>query len=187
MTDYQLYSDSQLVPLIKQGNTNAYTEIYDRYFGLMLSFALKKLGDEELAKDCVQELFVKLWEQRSRFSINENFSAYLYVTMRNRIFSYFQHQKVEDKYVDFLKNYEFASCSTEADYEVREKQLADYIELQIQALPKKMRRMFEMSRKEYLSHREIAIVLQTSENNVKTQIMNAKRILKKKLRTILLP
>ncbi|MNW97859.1 RNA polymerase sigma factor [compost metagenome] len=75
------------------------------------------------------------------------------------------------------------SKAEDADHRIRERQLADYIETQIQSLPKKMRLIFEMSRKEHLSHKEIATVLETSENNVSTQIMNAIRILKVKLGT----
>lgn len=51
MSDYQRYSDSQLVSLIKLGNSEAYSEIYDRYFQLMFVFAFKKLRDDELARD----------------------------------------------------------------------------------------------------------------------------------------
>lgn len=183
MSDYQHYSDNQLVYLIKQGNLDAYTKIYHRYFQLMFVFAYKKLRDEELAKDMVQELFIKLWERRESLNTTSNFTAYLYVALRNKILDYYSHQQVRNRYANFLEKYMLNSKAEDADHRIRERQLADYIETQIQTLPPKMRLIFEMSRKEHLSHKEIATVLETSENNVSTQIMNAIRILKVKLGT----
>ncbi|MFN0257720.1 RNA polymerase sigma factor [Pedobacter ureilyticus] len=177
--------DIELLSLLQKENQAAYTEIFNRYFQLMFVFAYKKLRDEEIAKDLVQELFVKLWERRAVISVKGNLTPYLYTAMRNMILDYFAPQKVENRYVVFLTGYMANGRSMDSDALIREKQLKEYIEKQIQALPAKMRRIFEMSRKGHLSHREIAIALETSENNVSTQIMNAIRILKTKLSMIL--
>lgn len=186
MGNYQNDSDNVLVSLLREGKQGAYTEIFNRYFQLLFVFAYKKLRDEDLAKDLVQEVFLKLWENRDKQLPDVvNLPAYLHVALRNKIISIFVHQNVKNKYVDFLSNYMVNSRSVDSDSLIREKQLSEYIEKQIQALPKKMRRIFEMSRKGHLSHREIATALETSENNVSTQIMNAIRILKTKLSMIL--
>ena len=73
------------------------------------------------------------------------------------------------------------ASSADTDHLIREKQLKAYIEKEIQALPPKMRAIFEMSRKEHLSYKEIAAITNTSENNVSTQVNNALRILRAKL------
>jgi len=185
MPVYQNLSDNELIAFLREGDAAAYTEVYDRYFQLMFVFAYKKLRDEELAKDFVQELFVRLWERRAGLDKVINFRSYLYVSMRNSLLNHFKHQKVGDAYRNFLTGYELDRGIAGADFRIREIQLADYIELQIQCLPKKMRHIFELSRKSHLSHREIALKLNTSENNVTTQIANALRILKAKLIRIL--
>lgn len=186
MRIYNNISDNELVAFLREGDAAAYTEIYDRYFQLMFVFAYKKLRDEELAKDFVQELFVKLWERREAVSEENNFRAYLYVALRNRILDYFSHQNVEAKYIDFLSSYYSDISFQNADFKIREKQLADYIEKQIKTLPPKMQLIFKMSRKQFLSHKEIASELKTTENNVTTQITSALRILKTKLNRIVI-
>lgn len=186
MPKYQNLSDNELITFLREGDAAAYTEIYDRYFQLMFVFAYKKLRDEELAKDFTQELFVRLWERRSEVNITGKFSVYFYSSMRYKLLDHFAHLNVRNKYVEFLSDFIMHSKSEDADYRIRERQLSDYIERQIAALPPKMRRIFEMSRKEYLSHKEIADRLETSENNVSTQIMNSLRILKGKLKIIFL-
>jgi len=143
MTNYN--EDTNLINHLKKGSIGAYTKLYNKYFQLLFVFAYKKIRDEELAKDMVQELFIRLWERRENISETKNFSAYLYVAIRNTVFDYFTHQKVANKYIEFLGNYLPNSRIVEADYKIREKQLAEYIERQIQTLPVKMRRIFELN------------------------------------------
>jgi RNA polymerase sigma-70 factor (family 1) len=179
MDELKTSSDNKLLIQLKSGNHLAYTEIYDRYYYLIFIFAYKKLRDEELTKDFVQDLFIKLWDKRDTLSENGKLSSYLYISIRSRIFDYFAHQKVQHKYLDFLKNYQI-SAYEKTDHLIREKDLNHYIEKEIQALPKKMRQIFELSRKEHLTHREIAQRLDTSEHNVSKQIANALRIFRTK-------
>lgn len=80
-----------------------------------------------------------------------------------------------------LTDYLSRNASSPTDHRVRENELKAYIGKEIQALPPKMRQIFEMSRNEYLTHKKIAKSLNTSENNVMTQISNALRILRTKL------
>ncbi|WP_097132290.1 RNA polymerase sigma factor [Pedobacter xixiisoli] len=186
MPVYQNLSDNELIAFLREGDAAAYTEIYDRYFQLMFVFAYKKLRDEELAKDFVQEQFTGIWHRRESLSVEGNFSSFMFTSMRNRMLDYFAHQKVRNRYVDFLASYSLQS-SKSTDFLIREKQMSDYIERQIVTLPSKMRHIFELSRKQHLSHKEIAAVLETSEHNVSKQITNALRILKVKLgRSIIL-
>lgn len=184
MEDYNFHIDSNLIIQLKSGSHSAYTKIYDRYFHLMFVFAYKKLRNEELAKDFTQELFTTLWNKKESLNENGKLSSYLYISLRSRILDYFQHQKVETKYIDFLSNY--STTTTEAtDHLIRERELTEYIDKQIQALPKKMRKIFELSRKGNLTHKQIAEQLETSEHNVSKQIGNALKIFKTKFGTIL--
>lgn len=173
-------SDKELIIFLKEGSQQAYTEIFSRYYRLMFIFAYKKFRDEELAKDFVQELFSRLWEKRETLYPEGNLAQYLYISLRSRIFGYFAHQKVASKYIDFLAGFTEATAE-QADHLVREKQLSNYIDRQIAGLPKKMREVFELSRKEYLSHGEIAKKLGTTESNVSHHIINALKILRTKL------
>ncbi|AYL99291.1 RNA polymerase sigma-70 factor [Mucilaginibacter celer] len=181
MAVYSHTPDAELLQLLKQSDHSAYTEIYHRYFHLMYVHAYKKLRNEAQAEDIVQELFATLWFKRDFIVINQNLSAYLYSAIRNRVFDLFAHEKVESKYLGSLQEYIFSGQSVPTDSRIREKQLQDHIDKEISALPPKMRRIFEMSRKEGLNHKEIAKELSTSENNVATQVTSALRILRTKL------
>lgn len=71
------------------------------------------------------------------------------------------------------------------DEQVIERDFAKLIEAGIQSLPPKMRRIFELSRKEFKTHQEISEELQISSLTVKRQVSNAISILKNKLQSFL--
>jgi len=185
MTTYKSFSDNELACLIKDNDHAAYTEIYHRYFYLIFTHAYKKLRDEEQAKDIVQDVFAGLWFKRENIAQNSNLAGYLYIAVRNKIFDLFAHQQVQTKYIDSLGEFISVHNETSPDYRIREADLRNYIEKEIQALPSKMRLVFEMSRKSDMSYNEIAEKLNVSENNVSKQINNALRILKTKLGIII--
>jgi len=181
MAGYSTLSDNELIQLLKESDHAAYTEIYHRYFYLLYVHAYKKLQDENQAKDVLQDVFATLWFKRASDFQSGNLAGYLYTAVRNRIFNLFAHEQVKSKYIDSLGDYLNTNPNIPTDHRVRENQLKAYIEKEIQALPPKMKRIFEMSRNEYLSHKEIAEKLGTSENNVATQITSALRILRTKI------
>lgn len=181
MGTYSNLSDDKLIQLLTESDHAAYTEIYHRYFYLLYFHAYKKLRDEEQAKDVVQDVFANLWFKRDSDLQMSNLGGYLYTAVRNRIFDLFAREKVKSNYIDSLGDYLSTHTNPPTDHLIRENQLKAYIEKEIQALPPKMRRIFEMSRKEEMSHREIAVKLGTSENNVSTQITNALRVLRTKI------
>lgn len=185
MSDFKTLSDNELITLLRDGKETAYTQIYDRYYYLMFVFAYKKIRDKEQAKDFVQELFIRLWDKRESIRETGNLAQYLYISLRSIMFNFFEHEKVHHKYLDFLKDYVNQNGPEDTDHLIREKQLTAYIERQIQLLPKKMKIIFELSRKGNLTNREIANELSTTESNVSHQISNALKILRKKLNIVI--
>lgn len=177
-------SDSELLDSLSVGDEKAFTEIYNRYFGLLYVHAYKILGNEDEAKDLVQDLFSSMWTRRQSIDLTGSLSSYLYSSIRNKVFDILQHRKVESKYIDSLKVFDSKGYVI-TDHRIREKELNAQIEKEIAALPAKMRIIFEMSRKSYYTHREIAHELNLSEHTVKTQVKNALRILRVKLGTLL--
>lgn len=177
---YKNLNDQELAILLKKGNEAAFYEIYERYKGILHMHAYKKLADFEEAKDLVQELFSALWDKRNDLPETVNFSGYLYSSVRNRIFNIYAHKKVAAGYITSFQNFT-AEASYMTDERVRENELAKQIEAEIMALPEKMRAVFLLSRKEHLSHKEIAERLDISESTVKNHIKKALKTLRLRL------
>lgn len=180
MTSYRVLSDNELAELLQQGDRTAFTEIYTRYKYLLYTHAYHRLRDADEAEDLVHDLFAVLWNNRDAFTLRTHLSGYLYTAVRNRIFKLLAHKNVESAYISsFTEAAEKAVNVT--DHLARENQFMSIIEREIAALPPKMREIFEMSRKQHLSHKEIAEQLSLSEQTVAKQVTNALKILRTKL------
>lgn len=175
-------TDSELVSLLKEGDKEAYAEIYNRFKGVLYIHAFRLLQDKEEAKDVVHEIFSRLWTKREQLNFTIGLSAYLYASVRNLIFDQIARKKVESEYLSslqaFIKEDDYIT-----DHLIREKELVAMIDREIAELPTKMREVFELSRKANLTHRQIAEQLDISEKTVKKQVNNALKTLRVKLGT----
>ncbi|SHF38228.1 RNA polymerase sigma factor [Pedobacter caeni] len=180
MAIYSQLTDAELSGLLKSDDRSAFTEIYDRYNSLLYIYAFKKLKDKEEAQDVVQETFIKLWNNRSGFQLSTSLAGYLYTAVRNRSFDLFAHHKISAVYINSLQSF-LNHNESATDHLIREKELTILIEKEISNLPPRMKEIFEMSRKEFMSHKEIADKLGLSEHTITTQIKRALRILRVKL------
>jgi RNA polymerase sigma-70 factor (ECF subfamily) len=168
------------------GDTIAFEEIYDRYWDTLYLHVLKMIGDEDESKDLLQDLFITLWQKSPDLKLNSSLSAYLLSSTRNRVFNLLEHGKIKKDYVTAITEFSVRSHYITDEY-VREKELRLAIETAIDHLPEKMREIFVLSRKEFLSHKEIAAKLGVSELTVRKQVNNAIKILKKRLHLAFIP
>ena len=182
MLPYSTYSDQELLALLKQGDQYAYTEIYHRYEEIVYVFTYKRIGDKEDARDIVHEVFLYLWEHHEQVVITKGILPFIFTAVKNRILNRIKHQKVSARYLDAFQSYlEFSEDS--ADHLLRHNELSALIETEIAALPRKMRQVFELSRKTEYSRKDIAAELDLSEETVKSHMHHALKILKSKLGT----
>ncbi|WAC10114.1 RNA polymerase sigma-70 factor [Dyadobacter pollutisoli] len=166
--------------MIATDDTQAFSEIYSRYKGVLYLHAFRMLGNEEEAKDVLQDLFTTIWTKRHDINHIASFSSYLYKALRNRIFDVMAHKKVEQKYIDSLARFmEEGECIT--DQQILEKELTQVIESEISLLPPRMREVFELSRNADLSYKQIAEELHISDKTVKKQVSSALHILRHKI------
>jgi RNA polymerase sigma-70 factor (family 1) len=180
MKRYQTYSDQELLDLLKEGDQAAFTEIYDRYKEILHRYAYRWLQDRESVKDVIQELFTLVWTKHEILIFNQNLSGYLYTAVRNGILRKISQDRRAADYTDSLQQYADRGESI-TDHRLREKQLREIIEKEIDALPEKMREVFKMSRDQHLSHAEIAERLGLSEHTVRTHVKRALKILRSNL------
>lgn len=181
MTDYTNLSDLELLILLKEGNELAFSGLYNRYKQALYFHANRSLRDHDEARDMVQEIFTAIWTKRETLVIPKSVDAYLYGSIRNRILNFIAHQKVVSKYTDSIDTFlEQGKSST--DEIVREKELNNILMREIALLPEKMRVVFELSRNQELSYKQIAEKLNISDQSAKKQVLRAIKILRLKIK-----
>ena len=181
---YRVYTDNELAELMFQGDGNAYAELYDRYFAVIYSFNRRMLRDDSQAEDLTQEIFMALYESATSTPIG-SIRSYLYQSARYALIDYARKQKSRDDYLTSLQDY-YNKGVWSTDDTVIERDLQQQIEREVDKLPSKMRAIFELSRKHYLSNKEIANNLNLSEGTVRQQIHNALVRLRSRLTCFLL-
>lgn len=183
MPDLTNISDTELIILLKESEHAAFTEIYKRYFNLLLVFVHSRLRDEDSAKDLVQELFLNIWVKRETMTIPDSLAAYLYTSVRNRMLRFIERNNAQNRHVQSLATF-FDREIVMTDHLVREKQLSNMIEKEVNALPKRMREVFIMSRKANMSYKEISRELDLDQNSVKIYAKHAIKKLRLRLRVV---
>lgn len=180
MADYRAYTAETLFDLLNRGDEAAFGELYERYWGRMYLHALKMLQDRDAAKDVVQEGFIHLWEIRGRLQVAGHVDAYLYKLVQHRVLNHIRNQRVRTGYTDLFGQY-LERHSNHTLETIQEKELLQAVQAIVQSLPDRMREIFELSRGEDLSHKEIADRLGIAPATVKRQVSNALNILKDRL------
>lgn len=137
-----------------------------------LSFRL--LNDTELAKDCVQESFVKLWENRSRLKKVNNIQAFAFSIIRNMSVDKLRKAK---RINEFAKN--TVIQVTESNYEFIESK--DLIKKVIQSLPHQQRLIIELRDIEEFSYEEIAETLDITVNNIRVNLSITRKKVKEEI------
>ncbi len=174
--------EKALLQQLRDGDGTAFTAIYNTYYGTLYLHAYNRLRNREIAQDIVHDLFTNLWSKKTQLTISEGLSSYLYTAVRNRIIDYVSRQESSSRYIQSLGKY-LEQNRDRPDLKVEAQELAALIEKEIAALSPQLRIVFELSRNEHLSHKEIAIKLNLSEQTVRGYIKNALRTLRVKFGT----
>ncbi|MDN3546912.1 RNA polymerase sigma factor [Mucilaginibacter aquaedulcis] len=169
-------SDLALLQQIKANDHAAFDVLFDRYWEKLYKAALARLGDDVIAQDIVQEIFIKVWQRREKLSINTSIENYLLGAVRFSVIGHFRSQQASDlRMRDALERINLLEDSIEA--------IADYIELE-KTLEEAENSMPEMLKKVYklrcdnLSIKAIAGELGLADQTVKNYIAEATRRLR---------
>lgn len=174
------YSDEYLLKLIQENNDeSAFTTLYDRYFRLLFNYTFSKVNDQFTAQEIVQELFVSIWQQRQRSSVNSG-RSYLFSSVKNLIISYYRKEFTRKYHYERWEIQREDSTSL-TDQQILTADLQVRYEEGLHLLPPKCKEVFILSRKGH-SNREIACQLDISEKTVEQHITKALRVLKEYLK-----
>jgi RNA polymerase sigma-70 factor, ECF subfamily len=164
----------------------AFEVFFKQHFLPLCAYCQFKFGlDLQMAKEMVHTGFIKLWDARHNLAPGVSPKSYLYRIITNNILDTIKHQKIRQRYVQFILQSVPEETGTNGFDNVDLKKLQADIDVAIAELPEQMRRIFEMSRFEGLKYSEIAGQLNISVKTVETQIGRALAKLREKLSSYL--
>ncbi|MBO9203707.1 MULTISPECIES: RNA polymerase sigma factor [Niastella] len=170
-------SDNDLLMRISEGDRHAFRELYQRYTPVLYPFIKSVCNNDALCEDIVQEVFIKLWDNRSNASNIKQVKPYLFKAAKNRFLNELRKQKNERTVIN-------NRLYNEIDPETPEQQLTfkEGMRLGNEALSRlspKRRLIVEMSTREELSLDEISSRVGSSKNVVKKLLYQGLAMMKK--------
>ncbi|GAB3649760.1 RNA polymerase sigma-70 factor [Echinicola sediminis] len=172
-------SDTQLLLRLKQEDHAAFQLIFDKYWKRLYRYAYSIYRDEAICEDCVQEIFISLWEKSKETDIL-HLENYLFKALKYKLSGQIKKLKFDNTHKDALK---LLSESVSADEQspLEYKELEQTLSSHIAQLPGKCHEVFVLSRINHKSNSEIAQELNISKRTVETHISNALKLLRTKM------
>jgi RNA polymerase sigma-70 factor len=173
-----LNEDQSYISGLRRRDSQVYEVVFKKYYPLLVVFVVRHIGDEDVAKDIVQDIFFKLFERGHSLPDNFQLKSWFYRVARNAAVDYLRHLQVEDKYKFLMA--EGMIHIPDIDEEIDEQVYAK-VNLAIESLPEQCRLIIKLNVLEGKKYQEIAEELGITINTIRTQVSRGY----KKLREIL--
>lgn len=76
---------SQLLSLLVSGDVKAFSRLYDLHVNMLFNYGCRLTTDKELLKDCIHDVFIKIFSKREDLSEIANFKSYLFISLKNKL------------------------------------------------------------------------------------------------------
>lgn len=168
-------SDQPLLEHIQRDSPKAFATLLDRYSQVLFEHVYRKIGHREDAEDITQEIFLSFWKNRTTIhvDINNSLRSYLFGSAKYKVIDYYTKAAVQIPQLQPLDSIQEMRAATHADDALLTKELQCLLEKELDAMPERMRKPLQLSREEEMTIREIALLLQISEQSVKNNISSA--------------
>ena len=177
----EINNDRVLLEKLKTGDIACFELLYSKYSGKLYNYVLSlSKGDFYLAEEIVQNVFVKIWEIRQHISTEGSFNSFVYTVGRNMFLNVVKSRLQEHLYHDYVVDHE-AVLDNSVEKEIEYKMLEEQINRLIEQLPPARRNIYILSRVKNLPNKEIAALLDISENTVESQLNKATQFMRKNL------
>lgn len=172
----------------EKNNIEVLESLFTTFYPTLSAFCSKYIKDKDAARDIIQDIFLTVWENRSKIDFSTPLHSYLLKLAHNHCVNYMEHQKVKNKYLQStsLKLLEMEMGYDDLFDKLAAEAIREQIEKIVEQLPDQCSDIFRKSRYEGMTHQEIANEMNISIRTVETQIYRALKILKNAMRHFLL-
>ena len=178
--------NQDLLTRLKNGDMLAFDQVYEQYCHKLFSFVFKILKNEAEADDIVQEVFVKIWESRSRLGEYKLLNSYIFTIAYNGSVDLIRKRINNNKYIEHLKNSSIVYALPTSIIEMEFNELNSKVEKLIANLPERQKQVYHLHRVEGLTYPEIAVQLNISKNTVENHMVKALKYLRQNIDNSLL-
>lgn len=172
--------ESEIIKRIRQGDKGQFESLFRSSYTSLVHYARRLIKDNDTAEEIVQDLFVRLWQDKEKIRIKSSLNGYLFRSVHNRCLHHIEHNKVIEKHAKEMSLEEDDDSASPSDL-IQYKELHLKITRILDRLPERCGRIFCMNRFEGLKYAEIAEKLSVSVKTVEANMGRALREFRKAL------
>ncbi len=174
MPEYKIHDEKAILKSLSQGSELAFGQLYALYSARLFGNLLKITKSETVARELLQDVFIKIWDNRQSIDPDKSFRSYLFKIAENKIYD-FLRKTVRDK-----KLYAQILAAATAQYtHIEEKLLAkeniSMVQTAIGALSPQRQQVFRLCKMEGRSYEEVSTLLGISTSTISDHIVKATR------------
>jgi RNA polymerase sigma-70 factor (ECF subfamily) len=184
--------DAQLMLRFKDGDTDAFDRLFARHTHAMVNFAYRFVRDRRVAEELAQEIFLRVYEGAAKYTIQSKFTTWLYRIATNVCLNEVRkarfrasHQPLPAGLESDPGNLPGSPAGHGPDRLIERHAIARVLRHALDELPEKQRTAFILNKYQELSYIEVAGIMKTSEQAVKSLIHRAKETLAEKLKPLM--
>ncbi len=178
-------TDDAVIVKILEWKQEYFSELVERYADKLGKYIFTLVNyNKQLSNDCLQEVFLKVWEKLPQYQIGTNFNAWIYRLTHNTVINVLQQAKIKDQhYADDELN-EILLADTEDMLDIADENFRKaLVKKMLTSIDEKYKAIILLYYYEEKSYEEIAEILKISVNTVGTQLSRAKKQIQKQLNT----
>lgn len=170
-------NDMNLLEQISLGNEKAFNELYEQYAPTIFNTVMLYSKQENLAREIVQIVFIRVWEKRSSLPQIQRIEDYLFIMARNLLFNHFKKTMREGKLMLVLSSIQ-KNTVADTSHRTEQRIYDELLDEAISKLPPQQRQVYIYSKKTGLSYDEIASKMNLSRNTIRKHLELANRFVR---------
>lgn len=171
---------SELVKKIREGDKDAFERLFHKYYARLCVFSNTYVKSIDTSRDVVQDVYIKIWDNRENFFITQSLKAYLYQAVRNQSLNYLEKNRQKLRLQENLSRQRELE-SDENEVELNTEELTEKIWRLVDQLPERRRTIFILYRKHGLSYKEIGEVMDIKRKTVENQMGRSLKFIRDQL------
>jgi RNA polymerase sigma-70 factor (ECF subfamily) len=172
--------DSEIIGGIRRGDIRQFETLFRSSYVSLVKYAGTLIKDQDTAEEIVQDLFVRLWQDREKLKIESSLNGYLFRSVHNRCLHHIEHRKVVERHANEM-SFESELNTEDPSGVLQYKELQAKIAAILERLPDRCGQIFCMNRFEGLKYSEIAEKLSVSVKTVEANMGKALKEFRKAL------
>lgn len=166
----------KIISLLKKGEQSAFREIFHLYEKKLYAFVFTITKSHYSTEELLQEIFIKLWQERERIDTSLSFNAFVYTIARNLTYNHLRKiANQENLKQELWQNISYLNA---VENQIIYSEYEDILEDILKQLPQRKRSIYILSKQEGKTNEEIADLLGISQKTVKNHLWKTLQTIK---------